>query len=221
MTPDASGNWQLDTSGFITIPQIEILIAELPESVSQNPQIAEKQAKIEQLNAAYNFEKAQSSQMLDFFQVRYASLPLAPLNREISVGIGLTLPFRGSSRVNLSELTIDKSAAGQNMKLDPTQLTRQLASGRLQVEALGRRYRLAHQQWQDSQARFTLERPSNLQTEGPMTLLNLHELQLKRQLTLLDIEREIMDMYLKILDWTGFLSSEPPVNYSSKDLGTY
>lgn len=220
MTID-SNTWQLDTSDFITPTEIEVVVAEMPESVLQNPQVVEKQVKIDQIGAAYNYEKAQSNQIFDFFQVRYANLPFAPIERELSVGLAINLPFKGASRVNMSELAIDKNAASQNMQLYLSELNRQVASSKLQVEALGKRFRLANQQWQDSQTRFTLEHPENMQAEGPMTLLNARELQLKRQMNLLDIERDIMDQYLKILDWTGQLSEDPSVNYLSSELSTY
>jgi hypothetical protein len=221
MTLDTN-TWQLDTSDFITTSQIEVVVAEMPASVIQNPQILEKQVKIDQINAEYNYERAQSNQMLDFFQVRYANLPFpAPVNRELSFGLAINLPFKGASRVNMNELAIDKNAASQNLQLYLADLSRQVANSRLQVEALGKRFRLAQQQWQDSQARFTLEHPQNAQTEGPLTLLNARELQFKRQMNLLDIERDLMEQYLNILDWTGQLSEEPSINYLSKELSAY
>lgn len=221
MTPEADANWVFDTSGFITPAQIEIVLAEIPESAIQNPQIAEIQARIDRIAAEFNFEKAQSNQILDFFQVRYASIPFAPLSRELSVGIALNLPFKGSSRVKMSELTIDKSVAHQNMELQLAELKSQLSISRFHVVALGKRFRLAQQQWQDSQGRFTLEGFTHTVSESPMTLLNTRELQLKRQMTILDIEREIIEQYIKILNLTGRLSAEPPVNYLSSNLGTY
>lgn len=216
-----SVDWQLDTSGYITPAQIEVIIAGLPQTVLQNPEIVEKQAKIDQISAAYNYEKAKSNQVFDFFQVRYANLPFAQLEREFSVGIGLNLPFRGSSRVNMSELSIDKNVAGLNLEMYLVELERQVTEGRAQVAALGRRFRLAQQQWQDSQARFTLEHTANAQVEGPMILLNTRELQLKREQNMLDIEREIMEQYLKLLDLTGQLSEQPAINYLSKELSAY
>lgn len=217
-----STSWQLDTAEFVTTDQIELVIAGIPETVLQNPEIVEKQIKIDQLNAEYNYEKAQSNQVLDFVQVRYANLPISTdLNRELSVGLAINLPFKGTSRVSMREIAIDKNAANQNMQLYLAELSRQVATSKLQVVALGKRYRLANQQWQDSQARFTLEHPQNAQTEGPLTLLNARELQFKRQMNLLDIERDLMEQYLNILDWTGTLSEEPSINYLSKQLSAY
>lgn len=217
-----TNTWQLDTSDFITNSQIEVVVAQMPASVIQNPQVVEKQVKIDKINVEYNYEKAKSNQVLDFFQVRYANLPNpAQLERELSFGLGINLPFRGTSRVNMSELAIDKNAASQNLQLYLTDLTRQVASSRIQVDALGKRFRIAEQQWQDSQARFTLDHPQSAHTEGPLTLLNARELQFKRKMNLLDIERDLMEQYLNLLDWTGRLSEEPSVNYLSKELSAY
>ena len=57
--------------------------------------------------------------------------------------------------------------------------------------------------------------------DGPMTLLNARELQLKRESNLLGIEHDILEQYLKILDWTGQLSAEPSINYLSKELSAF
>lgn len=221
LNPMDSMDWQLDTSAYITPAQIEVVITGLPQTVFQNPELIEKQAKIDQITAEYNYERAKSNQVLDFFQVRYANLPFAQLEREFSIGIGLNLPFRGTSRVNMSELSIDKNEEGQNMQLYMAELDRQVSNGRSQIVALGRHFRLAHQQWQDSQARYTLEHPANAQADGPMILLNARELQLKREQNVLEIEREMMELYLKILDWTGQLSEQPAINYLSKELSAY
>lgn len=221
MTLDST-SWQLDTTDFVTPDQIELVVAAMPETVLQNPQIVEKQIKIDQLNAEYNYERAQSNQVLDFVQVRYANLPVSTdLNRELSIGLAINLPFKGTSRVSMREIAIDKNAANQNMQLYLADLSRQVASSKLQVVTLGKRFRMAQQQWQDSQARFTLEHPQNAQTEGPLTLLNARELQFKRQMNLLDIERDLMEQYLNLLDWTGQLSEEPSINYLSKELSAY
>ena len=219
--PMDSIDWQLDTSAYITPAQMEVVITGLPQTVLQNPEIIEKQAKIDQITAEYNYERAKSNQVFDFFQVRYANLPFAQLEREWSVGIGLNLPIRGSSRVNMGELSIDKNETSQDMQLYIVELERQVTNGRAQIVALGRRFRLAHQQWQDSQARFTLDHPANAQADGPMILLNARELQLKREENVLEIEREMMELYLNILDWTGQLSEAPVINYLSKELSAY
>jgi hypothetical protein len=100
-------------------------------------------------------------------------------------------------------------------------LSRQISLAHLKINALGLRYRLAQKQWQESQARYTVDQSSLSQSEGPLIILNAQEMQLKRQLGLLDIQRDLLEQYLKILDWSGYLSTAPLVNYLSMNLDTY
>lgn len=213
--------WQLDTSDFISPQQVERVIGELPPSGLQNPELAEKQAKINQLDAEYRLKKAQSQQMLDFFQMRYANRPDEPFNRDLSVGVGINLPYKGSARLNTNTLKIEQNAATQGVQRYQADLAQWIEMARRQITALSQRLQLAKQQWQDSQARFSLGQSAAAGSLGPMPLLKARELQIQRELNLLDIERDMFSQYLKILDWTGHLSDTPAVNYLSANLDPY
>lgn len=216
--PGTGENWQLDTSGFIHPADIVRVVAAFPESGFRHPEIDEKLADIGRIDAEYALEKARARQMLDFFQVRHHNRPEEGFNRAFSVSLGLNLPYKGSSRVKMSELKIEKNAAGNELQMIATELNRQLAGFRLQIGVLGAQYRVALQQWQNSQARFTLDQAGLLRDAGPLPLLEVREGQLKRQFNLLDIETEMMENYLEILDLGGFLSQPPLVNYLASGL---
>jgi hypothetical protein len=221
LTPIASGEWQLDTVNFITPVQMELIVDQIPDTITVNPNLEQKQNKIEEINAEYDLEKAKSNQMLDFMQLRYAGRVDDPIDQDLSFGVGFILPFKGSSRVKMGELLIDKNNADQNVRLYQNNLVRQITIARQKVSSLGLRYRLAQKQWEDSQAKFTLEQSEVFQTTDPLTLLNAREMQLKRQLGLLDIQRDMLEQFLKILDWSGYISAAPQVNYLSTNLETY
>ena len=222
LAPAASGEWQLDTAQFITPAQMELVIDQLAATVAQNPFLEEKQNEIEEINAEYNLEKAESNQMLDFLQVRYAGRPDEnSFDQDFSFGAGFLLPFKGSSTVKLNELKIDKNEADQEAQIYENELTRELTIALQKIKSLGIRYRMAEQQWKNSQAGFTLDRYSAAQVEGPFLLLSAKEMQLKREMALLDIQRDMLEEYLKVLDWNGQLSVEPQVNYLSGNLENY
>jgi len=216
-----AGEWALDTTAFIQPPGMQLVIDQLPMVSSLNPLILEKQSKIEELQAEYYFEKASASQMLDFFQLRYANRPDEILAREFSAGLGINLPFKGSSRVKLAEIQIDKNNEEQFLLVEMNQLNQEIQSAQDQMKALGGRYRIAEDQWKESQNKYSLEHPSLLQADGPMILLKAREYQIKRQLKLADLEKAITDQYVKILDLTGALSSVPLINYFSDHLENY
>lgn len=216
--PGVTENWQLDTSDFIHPPEIEQVLVQLPQSVLQNPEVAEKSAEISRIDAEYALEQSQAQQMLDFFQFRHHNRPEEGFNRAFSVGFGINLPYKGSTRVKTSELKIEKNAAAQDLQLMLSELATQIESERRQIAALAQRYRLATQQWQDSQARYTLEQAGLARDAGPLPLLEAREGQLKRQFALLEMETKIFEHYLEILDRGGFLSDAPLVNYLSSSL---
>ena len=221
LAPAAEGEWLLDTTHFVTPAQIELIIGQLSPSVIQNPTLEQKQTKIEQVNAEYDLEKAASNQLLDYFQVRYAGRPDNSFDQDFTIGAGFLLPFKGSSSVKLSELKIEKDNADQNVKVYQEELMREMTIALQKIKALGLRYRLAEQQWKDSQAGYTLDQYGVSQAEGPFTLLHAKEMQLKRQLSMLDIQRDMLEQYLKVLDWSGDLSAAPQVNYLSSNLENY
>jgi len=221
LAPAATGDWILDTTHFITPAHIELIMGQLTPTVVQNPTLEQKQTKIEAATAAYNLEKAQSNQLLDFLQLRYAGRAKDPLDQELSIGVGFMLPFKGSSSVKMSELLIEKNNADQNAQIYQNELTRQMTLALQKIKSLATRYRLAKEHLEDSQARFTLDHVDLSYTEGPLTLLSAKEMQIKRRLSLLDIQRDMIEQYLKILDWSGALSGSPQVNYLSTELGNY
>ena len=221
LAPVATGDWHLDTTQFVTPGHIELILDQLSPTVSQNPTLEQKQTEIEQVNAAYDLENAASHQMLDYFQVRYAGRPENAFEQEFTIGAGFLLPYKGSSHVKLSQLEIKKNNADQNAKFYEEELKREMTIALQKVKSLAVRYRMAEQQWKESQASFTLEQYGVSQTEGPFLLLSAKEMQLKRQLALLDIQRDMLEQYLKILDWSGYLSAAPQVNYLSANLETY
>ncbi len=209
---------QLDTAGFIQAPDIAQVVTAFPETGFRHPELDEKQADIGRIDAEYALEKARARQMLDFFQARHHNRPEEGFNRAFSVSLGLNLPYKGSSRVKMSELKIEKNAAANELQMITAELNRQTADYRRKIGVLAGQYRVAQQQWQNSQARFTLEQAGLLREAGPLPLLEAREGQLKRQFNLLDIESEIMENYLEILDRGGFLSQPPLINYLASGL---
>ena len=220
-TPLARGDWQLDTAGFIGAEQIAGVVAGLPQTVLQNPELAEEQAKRAGLDAEMRLVQAQSSKVLDFVQLRYHSRLEGEFNRDFSLGFGFRLPFEGSSRLKMDRLKIEQHASNQDIRLLQIELSEEIALARNRVATISRRWQFARDLWGNNQAQFTLEQTQLAAVQGPITLLQARALQLKRELNMLDMEQELLEQYLKILDWSGLLSDLPLVNYLSVGLEGY
>ena len=109
--PNATGDWQLDTSGMIAPLQLETVLSGIPLTPANEPNLVEKQAKINLIDAKSALERARSEQVLDFLQLRYQNHPNKPARRDYAISAGFNLPYKGSSRVRTAELAIEKHAA--------------------------------------------------------------------------------------------------------------
>jgi hypothetical protein len=219
--PEINDEWQLDTLGFISFAGIENVLNRLELSPSFNPKALEKQSEISIIESEYMLEKAESSQVLDFLQLRYRNRPDDLLPQELSLGAAFNIPFKGSSVPETGELLIEKNNGEIELKLYINNLTEMIAAARQEITGLISRYKTIQGQWNDSQGRYTLEHTSSQSVLRPLTVLKARELQLKRQFILLDIENDVIENYLHILDWTGKLSAEPRTNYLSATLEQY
>lgn len=221
-TPSIEGDWVPDTTGFITLPQIEVQLSQFSDTINNHPQMAIRQAKASEIDAEYALEKAKSNQVLDFVQVRYANVPnLQDLNRELSLGFSFLMPFNGSSHLKMKELLIEKDEANQNILLYQNDLNDRTTRARLKLESLLRQYHLAEKQLEEHQNRFNLDESLLPMEDAALLLISARELQLRRRLNLLSLENDIMDQYIGLLDLTGMLSAIPSVNYLSSNLETY
>jgi hypothetical protein len=219
--PDIKGQWTLDTAGFISMPEILSVIAGIPDAAFQHPQYGDMQTEIALIEQESRLAKATSRKMLDFVQVRYSNSPTQPFRNDIGVGLGISLPFRGSAKPKLAELEIEYHEADMQARIFAEQVGAEIALAKSRIHDLILQYHHAQQQWDNSQAKFTLAQPAASQPDGPIAMLRARELQIQRQLQLLDIQKEIMEHYLAILDLTGYASMEPRVNYLSATLESW
>lgn len=219
LIPDLGTDWQLDTSGFLPPEQLGRVASGLPEAPASNPEVLEKEAKIARIYADYQLEKAQGQQVLDFVQLRHQNRQNEPFARDLSIGLGINLPYKGSSRYKMDVLKIEQHAAALDLGQEQLAIGREIRDARIRLAALEKQYELARLQMNDSQAQYTLQQASR--TDNPLVLLRAAELQLKRELRLLELEEGLYEQYLNILDRSGQLSASPAVNYLSATLDSY
>jgi hypothetical protein len=221
LVPDLESPWLLDTSDFISIHGIKKVIAEMPSSVLQNPRVSEQQNDIALILQEYDLVKARSNKMLDFVQLRYSNNPSQPVRNDFGIGLGLSLPFRGSAKPKMAALVLEKNEADMQLQLFTDQAANEIAVAKNKILAMITQFDHAVQQWEQSQAKYTLSQSASSQPDGPITMLRARELQLERLLHLLDMEKEIVENYLLVLDITGYVSKSPRQNYLSENLESW
>lgn len=221
LIPNATGDWQLDTSGMIAPLQLETVLSGIPLTPANEPNLVEKQAKINLIDAKSALERARSEQVLDFLQLRYQNHPNKPARRDYAISAGFNLPYKGSSRVRTAELAIEKHAAEAASQAYSIGLSRKIFESSQHLANLGAQYRQLQQQMADSQALFSLRQAQTGQPADPVVVLKAREVILKRQIHALELEQDMFNEYLDLLDLTGRISFDPPVNYLSASLGEF
>jgi hypothetical protein len=212
----------LDTTDWIPLSMVRQIALESSSAATKHVLIAQREANILQRQTEYNLEKAEGQRILDFVQVRYSGRGVGePLRNELSLGLGVMIPYKGSTKIALTEIEFKRLEEETKRENLQAQLTERTNLIRQQINSLFTQYDLVNRQLAENQARYALDRLSAMQGVQPLALLRMKEVLLKRELQVLGIEQEIMQLYLRYLDTSGQLSTLPLRNYLSAALASF
>jgi hypothetical protein len=209
----------IDTAGQIHPLQLPaVLGASGFEPTLSDPVEQQYSAKIQALQMEYRLEKAESDQVLDFFQMRYANRANEPWRNDIALSLGLRFPYSGSGKAKMAETAIKQYEAG--LELDQYRIGRAqvLQTAILQLETLEKQFLRRQQMLSDREQAYDLPATLAQGPDGILALLQHREAQIKRRIRLEEIASDMMETYLMILEVSGRLSTQPLVNYLSAGL---
>ncbi len=213
--------FQIDTTDWIPLSIIRRLVAELPQTAEKSPLLTHQEAKINVLQSEYNLEKAQSKRIVDYAQIRNSARNKDALIREWSVGVGIAIPYRGSSKIALNNIAFKRLEEENALKNLQTNLDLQIFSLQQDLELIFKEYDFIEKQVNESQTLYALDHYAAIQGSPPIVLLRMKELVLKRQSQLMSLEHAAYQKYIKCLDLTGKLSEMPLKNYLSVGLNGF
>ena len=211
----------IDTAGWMSPQKMFERLNGIVDSSITTPDLLEKEAKIAQIKAEYALENARSHQMLDFIQFRYADKFEDPFRFDASVGVGFTLPYNGTRTAKKHLLSIEQHTAEQELNALRNQVKEAVHDNWQSLQNAWQQYQLLNTQIQQAEKRYATAQIATLGPNGVEALLQLRELQLKRQLKLRETENEIREQYLEILFLSGRLSEKPLINYLLANLATW
>ena len=201
------------------LPQTESLIAirtiagQLGTAPLPTGDYRDEELKRARLQTEVELEKAERNRILDFLQVRYNGPHSDLLAERLNVGLGIQLPFSGSSKLKLEELRVEQLQHEQELQqdrtLDSLRLRERLRDLRLLTgrwQQLSGQIEAQTRQWESLRSRGL-----DVAFDSPELLLFQEEALLKKRLALLELEDEIYRAYLALLDQTGLLITENPV----------
>lgn len=211
----------IDTAGWMSPQKMFERLNGIVDSSITTPDVLEKEAKIAQIKAEYQLEKARSHQMLDFIQFRYADKYEDPFRFDASISMGFTLPYNGTRNAKKNLLSIEQHSAEQELLALRNQVKEAVQENWEALNNTYQQHQLLHSQIQQSEKRYATAHIATLGPDGVEALLQLRELQLKRQLKLQATEDNIREQYLEILFLSGRLSEKPLINYLQANLATW
>lgn len=203
-----NANAVLDTSRWVTVADMAAVCAQIRDSLSVHPSLGEDAAKITQLDAELQLEKAREQQIVDFLQVRYTNRPGEPFRNDFSVGAGFVIPWNGSRQARQQVLQIERYAASEEQQALRSQLA---AEKQKAIRSFFDRQTVVQatdQQIQTSKQRYNLDQMLQSDEDGIETVLLHQELQLRRRLKVRSYEQEMTEYYLEALFLGGFLADK-------------
>lgn len=216
---DVTTAYQLDTTDWVTVAQMQAIIAQGGADLNQHPDYAYQQAKVDFAQAEWGLEKANAQKVLDFAQVRYASKKEFQFNTAVSVGVGINLPFTFASRVDLNEAQLDVLEETEKVYRLEEELAQKQQAAVAEFEANQQAYAYVKAYIENNEQVEVLEGHLDNANVSLWTILELKEDQLDAQEELLDLEYKLSELYLEILELRGALSGQ--INYLSDDLRAF
>jgi hypothetical protein len=214
-------DFEIDSSTRISVQKMKTIVETLPKIPNENPLMLRQNVVVSFRKSEYDLEKSKTMQMLDFWEIGYAGGKGEPVRNEFSVGLGINLPFKGSSKINQNDLFIKHLDEAINREYLNTSLVSNLRLQHEQFNMLFRQYQLVATQLFESQSLYTLNKLAQVQGSTPLALLRLQENLLKRSLQLTDIEHLIFKKFVELLETSGYITNAPLRDYLSENLKTF
>jgi len=204
---------------MIDIYAIQNKVSQLKSSLSEkNVHIQHSQYKYEMAEAKYILEQAENKTYLSFLEAAYNMEDKKKFEKAFSVEFGVTIPIVNPNRLDINRRKINSLKAKSDWikVIKDIHMTFYVYSNK--IERLISQYEVLSLQKKKSRTEETFDIFREMDGANPLTLLKLKESMLKNEITMHKIKHQVYETYIKLLDCSGELSSQPIVNYLSPNL---
>lgn len=208
-----------DFNQLIQVEEISTLISQLILKEKSLEEDEKYMLEKEILDAEIRMEKAEKNRIIDFVQARYSGPHDDIFNERVSVGLGLELPFSGSTKTKMEQLRVEKwkleQEANMQLQLESFELDKAAEELLLTIQ----KWKFSKQMLTQSIREFQQLEESSTESEwkSPELLLYKKAQQVERQLDLLSVEKDIYEMYFDILQLVGLTGDDSYIDYLIKN----
>ena len=213
--------YTLKSDNWIGISQMKNLLHSIITSEQNNLRQVLQQDQIHLARLDLDMEVAETKQVLEFVQFKYAARPRLDFHREFSFGFSLRIPTKSTNRLNINEAQLDLLDEQLQYELISAKLNEAIATDYAKFVQIVELYELNRQHIQNTKLEESYHTYLQKGNVHPLTLLLLKENILRNKRKLLKLEKEACLLFIDILYRKGQLSRPPLTNYLSSDLEQY
>ena len=161
---------------------------------------------------------AKSKQFLDFVQAKYIGKSENIFEDNLSLGLGINLPFFGAARQEKSEFYFETLTQENELNEDLDKYNLKINFAKNEFDTAVLNYETFNTQNKESSVSLVYDTYKNMEGVSPLLLLKLKIIQNKKDIEILRFEQELYISFIEYLSLNEVLFQKPYLNYLSDTL---
>ena len=161
---------------------------------------------------------AKSKQFLDFVQAKYIGKSENIFEDNLSLGLGINLPFFGTARQEKSEFYFETLTQEYELNEDLEKHNLKIKFAKNEFDTAVLNYETFNTQNKESSISLVYDTYKKMEGVSPLLLLKLKIIQNKKDIEILRFEQELYISFIEYLSLNEILFQKPYLNYLSNTL---
>ena len=202
-----------------SVNEIKLIMKQLvAKTKMSHPELEVLSAKHYNNMLEFEWEAAQTKFSLGYVQAQYGYDPNDSFSKNFSIGFGFDIPIRGSSSLDLNEISIDILESQNNYLQRKKDLNYSSNATLNELQSLFVTYDFLKNQLDEGSADYAINEYIKLGMASPRALLKLKEITIKNELLAVELEENIARSYISYIYATGIIGQKPYRNYLHPEL---
>ncbi|MCE2789624.1 MAG: hypothetical protein LW630_06885 [Saprospiraceae bacterium] len=169
--------------------------------------------EIDYLEASFRLARAESKRWLDFVQTRYIVRDDLLLQNRFSVGVGLIIPWNGSTRLKLADLQFRQIQLKEEERANSFWRTKRIQQYKADFASSFAAFEILSGQQEDGNIQSLKLKYLQSGKLDPVKWLRMERYELRRNATILKELQRLWKTYIDIMDVSGMMYHPPFINY--------
>lgn len=197
----------------------QVIGFQVPDSVPQEFLFSLlQQTKLNTIENEMKLSIAKSKQFLDFVQAKYNGKSENLFEDNLSLGLGINLPFFGTARQEKSVYYFEKLTKENELKDEIKLHKLKIILAKNDYDTAVLNFETLNNQNKESSVSLVYETYKKMEGVSPLLLLKLKVMQNKKDIEILHFEQELYILFIEYLSLNEILFQKPYLNYLSDTL---